>query len=114
MQIDAPVNFELAAEPHPMIAMPNPAQREIEQPVLIPPPESPAQTPAAIDRKRPAKAPEIAGFELVQKLIQETVVEKIAETVKETIEQTIIAALPEKADWPASAAQRRAPHCAAR
>lgn len=100
--IDVPVNFELASEPHPMIAMPNPVWREHPSAIPAPAPESPAQTPAEIvPQAEPAKAPDIAGFELMQRLIEETVVEKIAETIKETIQQTIVAALPEKVAAPA-------------
>lgn len=107
--IDVPVNFELASEPHPMIAMPNPVWREHPGAISAPAPESPAQTPAQIvPQAEPVKAPDIAGFELMQRLIEETVVEKITETIKETIQQTIVAALPEKAAAPAPA-----PHIAA-
>ena len=94
--IDAPVNFELAVDPPPVIALPNPAQREGEQ--------APAKPQPA-----PPKTPEIVGFELVQRLIEDTVVEKIAETIKETIQQTITATLPEKAAAPAPAAHITAP-----
>jgi hypothetical protein len=59
-----------------------------------------------VPQATPAKAPDIAGLELVQRLIQETVVEKITETIKETIQQTIIVALPETVAVPA-------PHIAA-
>lgn len=100
--IDVPVNFELASEPPPMIAMPNPVWREHPGAILAPAPESPAQIPAQIvPQAEPAKAPDIAGFELMQRLIEETVVEKITETIKETIQQTIVAALPEKVAAPA-------------
>jgi hypothetical protein len=110
--VDAPVNFELAAEPYPVIAMPNPAWRENEHPGAssTPLPESPAPMPAALTpQAEPAKAPDIAAFELVQRLIEETVVEKITETIKETIQQTIIATLPEKIVAPAPAPHIVAP-----
>lgn len=107
--IDVPVNFELASEPHPMIAMPNPVWREHPGAIPAPAPESPAQTPAQIvPQAEPVKAPDIA-FELVQQLIQETVVEKITETVKETIQQTIVAVLPEKVAAPTPAPHITAP-----
>jgi hypothetical protein len=112
VRIDAPVNFEVAPEPHPTIAMPNPAWREslyATSAASAPPPQSPALSQAAVEpQAAPAQTPDMAGFELVQKLIQETVVEKIAETIKETIERTAIAALPEKV-----IARAPAPHIAA-